>query len=373
MANKSASEIFESILSVSSGHAYDGVITGIQEDYVQVRLAGAARHIIQTTIADHIRKEVLSIGMYVKVGAQFDRASGRVGRYILTDILPQLNFGDYAGSGSVPAAPEISVSASCDSGEWTVKWSKVNNVLYYELYWSADSEGSGAALIKETQSTEATIAFDTATPPKVFFAVRAIAGVNQGALSVWMTDLGVVASGGLLAFGDNHEHGLIVPSGNYKGNRWRVKQGLIEMSWEADKGMVWRDATPTADPQLWPGDTTPVTIQDVVFQQILYDPTNHDVYVVGRWNVEGERGAIWRSSNEGYNWLQFNLQQAGEIEARPLWAALDLVNQWLLVTVWADGQLALQLWDISAAMDYDSITPQGPATIEEIEERSRCK
>jgi hypothetical protein len=360
--NPSKTEQLESIVRPTGDHAYDGIITAINEDYVQVRLAGSPRKIIPNVIvADHIRKEVLRIGMFCKIGERHDR-EGKNTRTILTDILPQINYNDYAGKGTgIPKPPIISVSVNCDTQEWLITWSASPGATYYELYWSTDDEGSGATLITETLQREYDVPFDDDNPPKIYFAVRAISGVNNGELSAWVTDLQYLGSIPLITFGDDENHGTVTEA----GRRYRCFDGLVEMS--TNFGGSWEDVTPESVADTW-SDTPAPTIADVSLAE------EDRAYLVGRWeNATNERrGSLWESDDNGDTWTEVPILEAAQDEIWPLWAEYN--GAYFLLTVWQDiatvETLDLHVWTLDP-LTYDSGHSLGAASAAEVDAKTK--
>ena len=269
-------EYLERLLRPPKDHPYDGRITEVYDRYVHVRLAGGgSRRIIKNVlIADHLleRKENIRRGVFCKISNQYQREQS--GRWILTDIFPHIIVGDYGGVGTgIPGRPILSVSADCDEESWSISWSAVNFASSYELYWATDDSGSGATLITEQLTRTYDLAFDTETPPKKYFAVRAISGLFEGALSPWTSDPAYLLGGELAIFGDDDNHGTVTPAGIW----WRVQDGVVERS--ADEGENWADVTPDAPDDDFSQSPAPGNT-DISYTQVLSD-SDGNIYVVG--------------------------------------------------------------------------------------------
>lgn len=359
---RNETEQFADALRPKANYPYDGVIVSIFPDIVHVRLAGAPRKILTNVhIADHIDQEVLRIGMFVKLDGLYDRRDNTTGRTILTDILPQLNFGDYAGSTAVPPPPTISVSADCDNSTWSISWTSVSPAEYYELYWSASSDGTGAELIKETFFRVADVQFDTVVPPKIYFAVRAISGIQEGELSAWVTDLDFLGSAPLIIFGDDFNHGHVTST----GSRWRLSDGKVEVS--TSNGANWVDVTPPTVTNTWSDSPAPAPV-DIEFNQIIGDDAL--LVIFGDWQNAGSarRAYMWYSEDLGQTWTQVTMQNAGETEIDFLWAAY--LNTEMLVTIWDDGFIELQEWDITTTPSYTGKVSLGASTSGELDAKT---
>jgi hypothetical protein len=352
----------EDLFREKADFAYDGTIVAIFPDVVHVRLAGAPRRILTNVIvADHIDQEVLRVGMFVKLDGLYDRRKSK-GRTILTDILPNINYEDYAGKGTgVPPPPIISVSADCDNWLWNISWSAVKPVTYYQLYWSASSDGSAPALLVDTVFREAQVVFDVVVPPKIYFAVRGVSGVNEGELSAWTTDFFYLNSSPLISFGDSYEHGHLTPTGK---TRWRVSPGKVEKS--TSLGAVWLDVTPATVTNDWSDSPAP-TPADITYFQLLGDDSN--LFLLGRWQ---NSGGLWRSflwhSTDDLTWTGYSLLQAAETELQAIWAAYDITDSYLLVTFWADDELFIQRWDLPPSFDQN--VSLGASTLTEFNART---
>lgn len=352
---KTARENLEGIVRRVGDHPYDGIITEvIGGDYVHVRLAGSERKILTNVlIADHIDKDVLRRGLYCKVGMQYDRA--KKGRFLLTDILPQVNQGDYAGAGTgIPESPRVSVSADCDAAEWTVTWSAVE-CTYYEVYWAASSDGSGATMLKQTRDTQATVAFDPADPPKVFFAVKAVHGVEESTIDRWVTDTAFVSGAALVAFGDSWLHGDGDPSDS---TRWQVKTALVKES--TNHGATWRDDLPATNPGNDWSDAMAPTFSGLTYIQVVDNLrlARFQDLTASKW-----RGWIY----SGSAWTPTANPLSLPAESYPIWMDADATH--VLVTCWQDGNLWLHVLD--TGLTYVAGYDFGAATLAEVQARTR--
>ncbi len=337
------SEVSEFFENLARGDAprpsYDGIIVDVFPDVVNVRLAGAARRVITNVkIADHIRQEVLQKGMFCKVGGQFDRDGNRIGRYILTDILPQINYGDYAGRGGIPEPPLLVANASCADNSWALEWSAVDGASHYELYWSADSLGTGAELITETVFREYNLGMDIVTPPKIFFAVKALAGLRESDLSAWVTDANFTVSAPLVSFGDDINHGHITST-----NRawWRVSTGKIERS--TSQGAAWANVTDSSVPNSW-GDSPAPLATDLDYIQVFGD--DGGIYVLANWqnDVNAWRSWLLTSADEGSTWTWLILDDSLTTYSKAIWGAVNGTS--IAITLGGDDVLQLHIVDV---------------------------
>ena len=337
-------------------HPYDGVITEVNETFVHVRLAGAARRIIHNVIiADHIiaRKEVLYRGLPCKVAKLFDRESQ--GRWILTDILPNITYGDYAGAGTgIPDTPRISVQADCDTSTWSITWTPVD-CTYYELYWAADESGTGATLIQQTNFRGYSLAFDTSTPPKRFFAVRAVHGLFDGELSPWTTDPVMFTGGALVIFGDDENHGHVTPTSL---TRWKCFDGQVLKS--TDNGGSWTDVTPDAPDNDFTQTPAP-TAATISYIQVFGD--DNKIFVLGTYDdltIKG--GWIFWTDDEGLTWVDKPATgMAAPLQIVPIWGAYN--DTYVTLVVWTETSLASEelhyiIYDNDATLtdyEYDTL------------------
>lgn len=352
---KTVRENLEGLVRQPGDHPYDGIITEvIGGDYVHVRLAGSERKILSNVlIADHIDKDVLRRGLYCKVDKQYDRS--KKGRFILVAILPQVNQGDYAGAGTgIPEAPRVSAAADCETAEWTITWSSVE-CTYYEIYWASSSDGSGATLLKQIRALETKVAFDPATPPKVYFAVKAIHGVEESNLSAWVTDTAFVSGAPLIAFGDSWLHGDVAADDSA---RWQVKTALVKES--TNHGATYVDDLPASNPPNTWLDALNPTLSGMTYIQVA-----GQLLLARFQDLTGEKWRGWLY--DGSNWLAIDDQTNLPVESYPIWLAADATH--ILVTCWQDGSLWLHTFniDLTHAGSYDF----GAATLAEVEARTR--
>jgi hypothetical protein len=353
-------------------HAYDGVITAVFDDHVHVRLAGSPRRVLRDVlIPDLIRqnRKTLRPGLFCKISSRYERdGSQNKQRFILTDILPQFNCTDVAGQGTnIPKPPSYaSADASCPDSEWTIRWSEVPGATSYQIFWATNPDGIGPTQIAETSYREHQIAFDTGTPPRVYFAVRAISGVEVGELSAWVTDPEYLLGMPIITFGDDYHHGHITP---VSYTRWRVSDGIVQKS--LSNGANWLDIPPGAVANTW-GDGTPPTIDDVSFIQVL----GNDSFIVtlGKWEAAGplQRGSMWLTLDNGGLWTECILRSDSQDELMPIWA--DMNSTYLFVTLWQRkggiNRLKLQRWTLapfSFLVEFDF----GEASLTQVENRTR--
>lgn len=352
---KSVVENLEQLTRKPGDHPYDGRITEVAGDYVHVRLTGGERKILSNVIiADHISRDVLRRGQFCKVEKLYDRE--RKGRFILTAILPQIHHADYAGAGTgIPIPPTPSVQADCNAQTWTITWPAVE-CTYYELYWAANSEGSGATLITQTINRRHDVPFDEASPPKAYFAIKAVHGVNESNLSAWVTDTAFLTGAPLVAFGDGWLHGDVAVDDS---QRWKVKNALVKES--TNHGGSYVDDFPvTNPPNTWLDDTPVPTFVDLEYFQVLDD------YRLARWqNGAGTyRGWLY----DGANWVAIYDQVNLPGECYPIW--MDVSPDYVLVTAVADGQLELHVFN-AADLTAHSKHSFGAATIGEVQAKTR--
>jgi hypothetical protein len=351
--SKTITQHLEDVVVKPGDHPYDGTITEVAGDYVHVRLAGGERKILHNVIiADHIDKNVLKAGIFCKVDKLYDR--GRKGRFILTDILPQIHYGDYAGAGTgIPLPPTPSAQADCDEQTWHIAWTAVD-CTYYELYWSASSDGSGASLLTQTNQRSFDVQFDTASPPKIYFAVKAVHGVSESNISAWVTDTSLISRNPLVAFGDSWLHGD-VPSDDSQRRQGASSQ--IQSS--TNHGVNWSNDFPGSDPPNTWLDAVGPTTTDLTYIQVAGD------YLLARKQGDADkwRGWLWNGSD----WLAIYDQTNLPVESYPIWMAIDTTT--ILVTCVADEHLYLLVFDDELAFvaKYDF----GEATIAEVEARTK--
>lgn len=351
---KTVGENLEGLVRKPGDHPYDGIITEVLGgDYVHVRLAGSERKILSNVLlADHIDRQVLKRGLYCKVEKLYDRS--KKGRFILTAILPQINRGDYAGAGTgIPEPPQISVSADCETATWSVSWTAVE-CTYYVLYWSGSADGSGATKLKQTRNREADVPFDQASPPKVFFAVKAIHGVEESNLSAWVTDTSFISNAPLAAFGDSWLHGDVA---NTDARRRQGTMSQVQNS--TNHGVTWLDDLPGSNPPNTWLDSQGPAAADLLYIQVAGD------YLLTRWQGDAlkSRGWLWT----GADWLAIYDQTNLPVEVYPIWLAAD--DTTILVSCVADGHLYLLVFDNELAFvaKYDF----GEATVGEVEARTK--
>jgi len=308
---KSIGSYLEDLSRSPASHAEDGVITAIFAGYVHVRLAGSPRKIISNVlIADHIRDELLFVGMFVKISNRYSRDGNGRGRYILTDIPPnQISRSTYHGKSAqdestfTPFAPALTARANCETSEWEIRWAASTGASQYQIYWAVDDGGTDAELIIETPYREAVVTFDPAGE-FIFFAVKAVAGFNSSDYSIWVTDPSYISGSEIITFGDEWNHGLLTPT-----SRWRVKLETIEVS--VTDGASWADVTPPVvtaaqtcpdgPPDNW-ADTPFPTGAGIDYIQVIGDGT--DIYVLAQWQNSSLQWRTWilHTSDNGATW-----------------------------------------------------------------------
>lgn len=359
--NRSPSEILGEMTRKPKDHPYDGVIAAVFPDYVHVRLAGSARKIITNVIiANHINKDVLKVGLFCKVRQLYERSES--GRFLLTDLLPQVSQGDYAGGGTgIPNPPLASADGDCTTRQWTIRWSGSVGATQYEVYWATDNVGTNATLITKTTGYTHTVNFDTNSPPRVYFAVKAVSGLSESNLSSWVTDLDVVGNSTIVTFGDDYSHGHLTTA----GNRWRVKQGVVELS--TNNGGSWNDVSPADDP---PDDFTQSpapTVADVDFIQVLGD--DDEIIVIGGYSdgtIDGGWFATTDDNGETWTWHTLN---DGATDIIPIWGAVN--DTWLFITAFFDDDIEIYILDRTGygTLDYYE-TVSDTCTKEELADRT---
>ncbi len=345
---------FENVLRDDVRTAYDAIITDVFPNHVNVRASGAGRKILTNVkITDHIDQSVLRPGMYCKIGAQSDRSGDRTSKFILTDILPQINYSDYAGRSGAPPPPDVFATLDCDLGEWQINWTRTISAESYELYWSTDSLGTSPVLIAETGDTHCTVPIDTSAPPKTYFAVKAIAGLKESELSAWMTDHDYGSkSAGLVTFGDGINHGHIDSS----GIRWRVfPNGTVEKS--LNDGKTWINVTPTTDPPNTWGESSAPTVAELEAVQVMGE-TDDVIYVLFRrpnpvianawttWYAYTEEGG--GDGGDSWTWVALNDGAGGNTGIKGYWMALLDEGNYLLISAhqhFISNTLVVQLYD----------------------------
>lgn len=178
MANQSAFERIEAITKRPASMPYDAIVAEVFTDRASVRKVGNNQILQQVLIADHIDKSKLRKGLPVRLGEH-------LGQPIILAMLPQLE-GDlnYAGKGSlILSPPAVSVTATSDG--WLVTWIAVPGADRYHVYRNDTADETTPDDLDYVTGTSLLVSYES---PYIYFAVRAVSGLNESEVSAWVTD-----------------------------------------------------------------------------------------------------------------------------------------------------------------------------------------
>lgn len=335
MATVNIEAIFEGLTRQGPEQEFDAKVVGSFPESLTVQIEGSQTFKRGVLIPSHISYREIGYGETVRLGLYR-------GELVLLERFDQIDPDPaYAGLGFVPDPPAIQVSVDCDAGEWNVSWTtRQDQVESFELYWATDSDGSGSDLVIDTEDRSAVVPLDGVNdPPKIYFAVRAVAGSEQSNLSPWTTDSGYVNSLPLVSFGDDENHGHVTPN----GVRYKVYDGQVIKS--DDDGASWDDVTPGDPSDDFIQAETP-TAAATSFIQVFGD--DDVIYILATFEDSGGVNGGWlvSSDDQAETWTYTPLASSPSgVDLLPIWG--DYNGTYILITVNEDGGLQLQELDLT--------------------------
>lgn len=175
---KSPFEHIENLQRKTADFPFDAYIVEVFTREVSVQLVGSSTIKRGVQIPDHITASRLRAGVPVKLTSYLDKIT-------LLAVYDNLDYEEnYVGQGSiVPSAPVVSVFATPEG--WSVSWLPVTGADQYRVYRNDTADETSVDEVGYTPETSIVVGYES---PYIYFAVKAVSGLNQSILSEWATD-----------------------------------------------------------------------------------------------------------------------------------------------------------------------------------------